>query len=131
MAQPVIHRCLSRWMLAVICSGLAALSHADTPLSRDPTQPPASLNSAGTRSAAASSSVQSITIGKHQRHAMINGVTVKTGDTVSEGRIVNITEDAVIVKSANGLTTLKLFPNVDKHPHTNVPATRPSSVHRN
>lgn len=131
MAQPVIHRCLLRCMIIVLGTGSAAFSHADAPITRDPTQPPASLGSSGIQSAAASSSLQSITIGRKQRHAMINGVTVKIGDTVSEGRIANITEDAVMIKSANGLTTLKLFPNVDKHPHTTVPAPRPSSVHRN
>lgn len=119
-----------RWILAALWAGMAASSLADMP--RDPTQPPAGINAAGTNTGtAAGTQIQSITISGNRRYAMINGITMKPGDTISEGRIVKITENSVIVKSANGLTTLKMFPDVDKHVHSHAKPARQPSVHRN
>lgn len=113
-----------------LCAGVAVSSFADMP--HDPTQPPANIMSGSNNTTVASTSViQSITIRGKQRFAMINGIMMKLGDSISEGRIVNITETAVIVRSTNGLSVLKLFPNVDKHAHTHAKPTRQPSVHRN
>jgi hypothetical protein len=61
------------------------------------------------------SSIQSVTLGKTRRYAMINGVNVKVGDSISAGRVINITESDVWVKSGNEVSRLPLFPNVSKH----------------
>ncbi|ARU31009.1 hypothetical protein CAP31_04475 [Sulfuriferula sp. AH1] len=119
-----------RWIQAALWAGIATASFADIP--RDPTQPPAGIDAAGARTGpAAETQIQSITISGRQRYAMINGIIMKPGDVINEGRIVKITENTVIVKSASGLTALKLFPNVDKHVHSHAKSTRPASVHRN
>lgn len=121
---------LSRWIFAALCAGLATASLADAP--RDPTVPPASIGSAGGNTAAPQgSTLQSVSISGKQRYAMINGIMLKVGDTVSEGRIVKITENSVIVRSANGPVTLKLFPDIDKRVHPDAKPTRQPSVRRN
>ena len=129
MAQYLTLGSLKYWTLAAICAGIATTSLADTP--RDPTLPPANIGLAGTNVRTTSSLIQSITLMDGKRYAMIAGATVKTGDTITEGRIVNITENAVLVKTATGLITLKLFPNVDKHVHQHAKPTHQPSVHRN
>ena len=121
---------LTRWVCTALLSGIATTSFADMP--HDPTQPPASIATVGPNgNATTGSAIQSITIRGSQRYAMVNGTMVKPGDTLSEGRIVKITENAVIVKSATGLTALKLFPNVEKRMHPPAKSTHQPSVHRN
>ena len=98
---------------ALLCISLPGVA-AD--ISKDPTQPPAGLNSMTTTETSTSPlQVQAITINKKQRYAMINGDMVKVGDTVSAGRIVQITENGIWIKSGNEVTHLPMLPNVTKH----------------
>ncbi|MFA5171362.1 MAG: hypothetical protein WC426_07330 [Sulfuriferula sp.] len=84
----------------------------------DPTQPPAGLNSMSTTDTGTdASTIQSVTLTKKQRYAMINGETVKIGDTINAGRIIQITESDVWVRSGNEVSRIPLFPNVSKHYH--------------
>jgi hypothetical protein len=104
--------------LTLICLSLllctSAISQADN--MTDPTQPPASLSSASTTTTGSNvATVQSVTLGKQQRYAMINGATVKVGDIIEAGRIIKITESDVWVKSDNVISRISLFPNVSKH----------------
>jgi flagella basal body P-ring formation protein FlgA len=106
MAKHLTLSCLSLLLWA------SPVCHAET--MTDPTQPPASLNINNTASPNAST-VQSVTLGKTQRYAMINGNMVKVGDTIDAGRIIKITESDVWVKAGNVVSRISLFPNVSKH----------------
>ena len=98
---------------ALLCISLPGIA-AD--ISKDPTQPPAGLSSmTATQPSTSPLQVQAITINKKQRYAMINGDMVKVGDTVSAGRIVQITENGIWIKSGNEVTHLPMLPNVTKH----------------
>ncbi len=114
--------------LTLVCLSLfLSVSHsswADSVV--DPTQPPAGLNSmstADTDSGTNTSTIQSVTLTKKQRYAMINGETVKVGDTIKAGRIIQITETDVWVRSGSEVSRIPLFPNVSKH------YRRPSTHH--
>ncbi|BBP01376.1 hypothetical protein [Sulfuriferula nivalis] len=108
MAKHLTLTCLS----LLLCT--SSFSQADN--MTDPTQPPASMNSANTANTNSNvSTVQSVTLGKQHRYAMINGTTVKVGDVIDAGRIIKITESDVWVKSDNVVSRISLFPNVSKH----------------
>lgn len=133
MAQYLSCAFITRYLFATACACIATASGAA--ITQDPTQPPLTLTAPGSQgsraSAPASSMIQSITLRGGQHYAMINGAMVKAGDTVSEGRIVRITDNAVVVRSPTGLTALKIFPDVDKRLHSHAKPVRPPSVNRN
>ena len=133
MAQHLNCAFISRYLLATAYACMATASGAA--ITQDPTQPPLTMAAPGSSGSRAntppSSTIQSITRRGGQHYAMINGETVKAGDTVSEGRIVQITDNAVIIRSTAGLTTLKIFPDVDKRLHTHTKPARQPSVNRN
>lgn len=109
---------------ALLCMSLPAVAAG---ISNDPTQPPADLSSiSAAETRASTSQIQSITINKKQRYAMINGDMVKVGDTINAGRIVQITENGVWVKSGNEVSHLPMFPNVTKRNRT---TTKHTSKH--
>ncbi len=109
---------------ALLCLSLPGFA-AD--IGKDPTQPPASLGSVGTADTNAEfTQVQSITLNKNQRYAMINGDMVKVGDTISAGRIVQITENGVWIKAGNEVTHLPMFPNVAKRTTTKRTSQHPT-----
>lgn len=110
MAKHLTLACLSLFL------SMSHSSWADSVV--DPTQPPAGLNSISTADTGTdASTIQSVTLTKKQRYAMINGETVKVGDTIKAGRIIQITETEVWVRSGNEVSRIALFPNVSKQYH--------------
>ncbi|MHB1676592.1 MAG: hypothetical protein ACYCSS_03490 [Sulfuriferula sp.] len=108
---------ITRWALCALLANpaypaLAGISE------RDPTLPPASLNAPTDNSANTATPIQLITINGKRRAAIVRGALVKVGDNISEGRITGITDSGIRVKSEDGSSVLKLFPDVDKHRHT-------------
>lgn len=130
MAQYLNCACITRYLFATACACMATASCAA--IMHDPTQPPLTMTAPGSHgSAPAGSTIQSIMRRGGQYYAMVNGLMVKVGDTISEGRITNITDHAVIVRSPTGLTALKIFPDVDKRLHSHAKPARPPSANRN
>ena len=117
------------WLLSALLFSSAGIALADDSL-RDPTAPPASISMpAGDNTLTTGSPIQLITIAGRQRSARVRGITVKVGDSISEGRIVKITHNGIVVKSSDGYSLVKLFPAVNKHtPARPIP---PSSIHSN
>ena len=129
MDQYLTARIRYRWLLfALLLSSAGIVLANDT--RRDPTIPPASISMpAGDNMSMAGSPIQLITIAGRQRSARVRGVTVKVGDQISEGRIVKITANGILVKSDDGLNFVKLFPDVNKY----IPArsSRQPSIYSN
>jgi MSHA biogenesis protein MshK len=83
----------------------------------DPTRPPATIapaQEAVADTAAAAPVLQSVLVSSSRRHAIINGKTVKVGDTVGEAKVVKIAEDEVILHTGKVSQVLKLYPNIEK-----------------
>jgi MSHA biogenesis protein MshK len=84
-------------------------------VSSDPTRPPAEFLSPapGGPGAAPNSLLQSVKISGAERSAIIGGQTVKLGGKYGDARVVKITESEVVLRSASGTETLKMYPGVD------------------
>ena len=117
-----------------LLSALLLMAYAGSALAdatmHDPTLPPASISLPATDNAPASGSpVQFISISSKHRSALIRGVLVKVGDQISEGRIIHIASTGITVRSDEGVSVLKLFPDVDKYSvekHIHAPITQQS-----
>lgn len=84
----------------------------------DPTRPPsvASAGSfpAGPVAAHGGPTLQSVIISPTRRAAIIDGETVELGGGHGDAKLVKVSESEVVLKTAEGLQTLKLFPGVEK-----------------
>ena len=100
--------------LSLLC-GMHALAQESLP---DPTRPPAGLQAANAASAPAQADslvLQSVLLGTGRAPAaVINGQLVSLGGLVGELRLAQITEHGVQLRGAQGTTTLKLTPDVQK-----------------
>jgi MSHA biogenesis protein MshK len=100
------------WAAGVL-SGAAAACQAQA--MQDPTRPPARLHAiaAGAgKGAAAGPQLQSVLIARHQggRHvAVIDGETVRLGDSFRGARVVRMTQDEVELVRGRERQVLKLF----------------------
>ena len=89
----------------------------------DPTRPPAAFVSPETGdSAAAAPVLQSVMISSAARTAIIGGETVKLGGKYGDARVIRITENEVVLRSASGTETLKMYPGVTIKPVKTAPA---------
>jgi MSHA biogenesis protein MshK len=89
----------------------------------DPTRPPAGLLSSETGdNSAAEPVLQSVMISSAARTAIIGGETVKLGGMYGDARVIRITESEVVLRSASGTETLKMYPGVTIRPVKTVPA---------
>ncbi len=83
----------------------------------DPTRPSADLGAAGGYAGAAAEGeyvLQSVLISRTRKAAIIGGATVEQGGAVGEARLVTVNETGVVLRTPEGLMTLKLFPGVEK-----------------
>lgn len=108
---------LGRFVLCGALLGLAA-NVAQAQLAADPMRPPDSLLSNNPPGDARSGGrqLQSVMILPNERWAIIGGERVKLGGRVGDARVVSISESEVILRSAAGSETLRLYPQVDMKP---------------
>lgn len=83
---------------------------------RDPTRPPASLDTPNPGMPIASSSpvLQSVLISQGRKVAVISGETVQVGDRLGDARVTKIREGEVVLVRDGQSQTLKLFPGIEK-----------------
>jgi MSHA biogenesis protein MshK len=115
MAEPV--NAIRRLHLAALALLLAPLAQAQ-PV-QDPMRPahvaPGSVANGATPSAGSGGPVlQSVLISPARKTAVINGEAVNLGGRFGEATLVKVSETEVVLKSGSTLTTLKLYPNVEK-----------------
>lgn len=116
-------------MLRLALVGFGCLLHAVVAAQAlpDPTRPPsgARVTAEGPNAAAAASEpapvLESVLIGRDRSMAVISGRRLFVGDRVGDARIVRITGTEVVLRSSEGQTTLKLFPQVEKRARTQAP----------
>ncbi|MBT9612128.1 MAG: MSHA biogenesis protein MshK [Burkholderiales bacterium] len=82
----------------------------------DPTRPPASVDAAAPTTAPSGPALQAIRTLDGKRMAIISGQAVKVGGKVGDAIVTRIDEDRVVLRGAEGVQTLKLFPDVEKSP---------------
>jgi len=91
----------------------------------DPTRPPAGILSPDTAGPVSGGSLlQSVMITPTQRAAIIGGEWVKLGDKYGDARVVRITESEVVLRSAAGAETLRMYPEVEVKPVESAGAAR-------
>lgn len=102
--------------LSLILIGLSdAVQASNLP---DPTRPPASVDAAAPTTVPSGPTLQAIRTFDGKRMAIISGQAVKVGGKVGEAIVTRIDEDRVVLRGAEGMQTLKLFPDVIKSPTT-------------
>jgi MSHA biogenesis protein MshK len=94
---------------------------------RDPTRPPAMVESDAAQPAAAGPVLQSVLVSPTRRIAMIDGQALTTGDKFGDARVVKITENEVVLRNGHEVQTLKLFPQVEKHKAVRHPLSKADS----
>jgi len=110
-----------------LCILSSALCHAeDLP---DPTRPPASIlwgGSAGTsgikgemETETRTAGLQSTIISRIRRAAIIDGKTVELGEMHGDARLIQVNEGSVVLRKAQTLQVLRMFPDVRKSPSEN------------
>lgn len=105
-------RALSGLMLAMATA--SAIQAQGLP---DPTRPSAVPGMAGAAPVDASGPVlQSVLIAPGRRLAVVSGQTLRVGDKFGEARVTRISEGSVDLSGNSGVQTLKLYPDVGKHP---------------
>jgi len=83
----------------------------------DPTRPPSALaSSEAGDDAGAAPVLQSVMISSAARTAIIGGETVRLGGKYGDARVVKITETEVVLRTASGNETLKMYPAVSIKP---------------
>jgi MSHA biogenesis protein MshK len=91
--------------------------YAAAQLSNDPTKPPSSVLSAIPENEGRQGNVlQSVLITPTDRVAIIGGERFKVGDRYGDARVVRISENEVVLRSASGSETLHLYPNIEIKP---------------
>ena len=94
----------------------AALPGIDTAaqIINDPTRPPAGIYLPDTASGTVTAGpvLQSVMITPTERSAIIGGERIKLGDKYGEARVVGITENEVVLRSASGSETLSMYPGI-------------------
>jgi len=84
----------------------------------DPTRPPAGINApdAADGAAARGPVLQSVKISPTERSAIIGGEIVKLGAKYGDARVIRITENEVVLRSATGTEILRMYPGVEIKP---------------
>jgi MSHA biogenesis protein MshK len=84
----------------------------------DPMRPPTTLysNTPGETNVSAGPVLQSVKISPTERSAVIGGERVTVGGKYGDARVVRITDNEVVLRSAGGTETLKMYPGVEMNP---------------
>lgn len=110
--------------LALLMACLPAAAALAQPLA-DPTRPPRTgdLATPAAGPAATLGVLQSVMIADSMREAIISGRVVHVGDRHDDARVLKITEGEVVLRTAEGLQTLKLYPGIEtRHMDGRLPA---------
>lgn len=87
----------------------------------DPTRPPGQAEPGADAAQSGALRVESILIAPDRRIAIVNGREVAIGSQVGDARVVQISESEVVIRSARGDETLRLFaPLVRRSPQKRV-----------
>ena len=112
--------------VAALCAVAAFHSHAQS--MPDPTRPPPQFNAAEGEAVSTGPVLQSVKISPTERSAIIGGDLVKLGGKYGDARVVKITEREVVLRSAAGIQTLKMYPDVEISPAVSPAPPAPSTV---
>ena len=106
--------------LALLAGLMAPVAGVRAQSMNDPMRPPATLYSSipGEGNAPAGPMLQSIKISPTERSAIIGGERVTVGGKYGDARVVRITDHEVVLRSAGGTETLKMYPGVEMNPVT-------------
>ncbi len=124
MAQYLGHPASMRMHLALLIAFLPAATALAQPLA-DPTRPPQAGDLAMPAAGAASKLgvLQSVMIADGVREAIISGRVVHVGNRYEDAQVLKIAEGEVVLRTADGLQTLKLYPGIEtRHMDDRLPA---------
>jgi MSHA biogenesis protein MshK len=106
-------RAMTTWVCMTVA--LAAFGPARAQLN-DPTRPPGAVAGGDPALPAGGSLLQSVQISPQGRSAIIGGEVVKLNGKYGEARVIRITENEVVLRTATGTETLRMYPDVSIKP---------------
>jgi MSHA biogenesis protein MshK len=123
-------------LFAAIMTAAPAQLRADAAaqVMTDPTRPSGAVAAATGDGAPAAPLLQSVMITPTTRLAIIGGETVHVGGKYGEARVVRITESTVVLRTAGGAETLRMYPGVEltvPKPRVSAPPTAARNSARN
>lgn len=113
MDVPVNPRWCWRRFCLIAAAWLSALPAMAQELA-DPTRPATAPLAAGAVSAQSGPVLQWVYVSPSRLEAMISDRVVHVGDRLGKAQVVKISESSVVLRSASGLQTLRLFQGMDK-----------------
>jgi MSHA biogenesis protein MshK len=96
-----------------VCGALMAPAQAQL---SDPTRPPGAVAGGDPAAPAAGSLLQSVKISPTERSAIIGGEMVKLNGKYGDARVIRITESEVVLRTASGTETLRMYPDISMKP---------------
>ena len=103
------------WTAVCMAVAVAAAGPACAQLS-DPTRPPGAVAGGDPVLPAGGSLLQSVQISPQERSAIIGGEWVKLNGKYGEARVIRITENEVVLRTATGTETLRMYPDISIKP---------------
>ena len=102
----------------LLCAVTAALAVPALAQLNDPTRPPGAAAGAvgGEPGAPGQGLLQSVKISPTERSAIIGGEVVKLNGKYGDARVIRITENEVVLRTANGTETLRMYPDISMKP---------------
>ena len=103
------------WLFCLAMAVAAAPALAQL---NDPTRPPgaAAGTTGGDPGAPGQGLLQSVKISPTERSAIIGGEVVKLNGKYGDARVIRITENEVVLRTANGTETLRMYPDISMKP---------------
>jgi len=102
--------------LPLACGGACVLAQIN-----DPTRPPGALAGGDPGAPGGGPLLQSVMISPSGRSAIIGGETVKLNGRYGEARVIRITESEVVLRTASGTETLRMYPDISMKPVVSAP----------
>lgn len=91
----------------------SVLCHSHAEALPDPTRPPAEISTLAQVAAPKEPGLQSVYISPIRRAAIINGQTIELGGRFGNSRLVEVSENGIVLEGAQGRRTMALFPGVE------------------
>lgn len=113
MDESVNPRLCWRLLCLIAAAWLPAVSVMAQELA-DPTRPATAPLAAGAVNAQSGPVLQWVYVSPSRLEAMISDRVVHVGDRIGKAQVVKISESRVVLRSASGLQTLRLFQGMDK-----------------
>jgi hypothetical protein len=99
-----------------VCAALAPPAAQAQQALVDPMRPADARYAAGTAGLQPATGLQGVVMSPQRKLALINGAIVAVGGTIRDGRLVDVTESSVLLKTDSQTEVMRMYPHIEKKP---------------